>query len=1022
MWTKRCVQFPKSADLISVFLPAAPARLLIFFISLVSSIVFAAPVRADQTIICSVIVNQQPKGEFFVIMRDDGDFLILPDDLKKMGLHDLPPERVKAEGADYVSLRGMRKVSFSFDEYNLTLTIQAAPELLAKEIRDLAYARQQHVYYPHENSFFLNYSLNYTRGGASSLEFQSFDASHELGIRFGKGLFLSDGLYTETPENKNLVRLNTRFILDDRAHLQRLVAGDFTADSGNLGSLAPMGGLSFSKAYQIDPYFIRYPLFNFSGLLTFPSDVELYVDGSKIRTDHFAPGTFELLNFQGIHGAQTVEVVIRDSFGREQHFTMPIYGTDQVLKRGLHAYSYNLGFLRRDFGTESNHYDHRLTFSGFHRYGLTDRINLGVRAELNRDLANFGSEFGFVAPGYGLIKVDGAISSFQGDTGGAGQLTYEYQTQGFDLRLGLQSYSHKYRTLADLDTPIDRKINLVASIGYLSPQFGSIGLRYSAVSYYQQQNRREVTLSWSRRLFKEVFLSSTLSRIKEAETNVEAALFLNWHFGRDFTIAGGFRHEQNTNSQSIEARKNTPLGEGTGWSIKGEHSETHSTTSERLDGFVQHNAQHAILRADLGVTRGEAVHSTTTRIALSGALVHVGDTFAVTRPVRDSFAMVSVGEAKGVRVYANGQTAGRTNSHGRAVLPDLSSYYENQVSIEAKDIPIEYLMPRVRLFVSPPLRSGSCLNFPLRRYQAFTGTLLRGDPDHQPLTNAELILTTADGQLDFWTGGNGEFYFDSQMATMTGDHYQGCNALGKAPGEFLPAGTYPVTVKLENESYQAQLTFPKNKAETVDLGTLICQRVGQAKSPGGEPAAQVQATTPSAAPPEKAPPLVEAGGSKEGAATAPLPVAAPHKLPAVAGAPFPPAGPEAPAAPPAASHNIAAEMQNRVVIHFPLNKDQPSAEERQRLEPMIEYLLAHREWGIEIEGHTCRLGNEAYNLQLGLRRAVTIQNYLFAAGISGKRITRVVSVGEKDPVCSEATEKCLRQNRRVVLMVVPGEN
>ncbi len=89
---------------------------------------------------------------------------------------------------------------------------------------------------------------------------------------------------------------------------------------------------------------------------------------------------------------------------------------------------------------------------------------------------------------------------------------------------------------------------------------------------------------------------------------------------------------------------------------------------------------------------------------------------------------------------------------------------------------------------------------------------------------------------------------------------------------------------------------------------------------------------------------------------------------------------------------------------------------------MVEYLLDHPEWGIEIEGYTCRLGNEAYNLQLGLRRAVMIQKYLLAAGISGKRIARVVSVGEKYPVCSEATEKCLRQNRRVVLIVVPSEN
>ncbi len=874
MWTKRCVRLLKSTGSIFVFHPISPFRLVIFFVFLAAFNLFAVPVRADETIICDVLLNQQPKGEFFVIMRDDGDFLILPEDLKKMGLHDLPATRIQAEGAEYVSLRSVPEVSFAFDANSLSLAITASPTLLPKETSDLAFARQEHVYYPREKSFFLNYGLDYTMGGETSLEFQTFNASHELGIRFGRGLFLSDGLYTQTPENKDLVRLNTRFIFDDREQLQRLVIGDFTADSDNLGSLVAMGGLSLSKVYQINPYLIRYPLFNFSGLLTFPSDVDLYVDGSKIRTDHFAPGSFELLNYQGIQGAQTIEVVIRDSIGREQRITIPIYGTDQILKKGLHEYSYNLGFPRKNFGIESDHYNHRLTFSGFHRYGLTDRINLGVRTELNRDLTNFGGEFGCVVPQYGLVKVDGSISSFNGATGGAGQLTYEYQTQGFALRLGLQTYSQAYRTLANLDATLERKLNLTASIGYLSPAFGSFGLRYSAASYYQQQSRRDVTLSWSRRLYRKVFLSSTISFIHEADSYVEASVFFNWQPGRELTMTGGVRHEREANSLSIEGRKNTPLGEGTGWGIQGEHSETHDTASERLDGFVQHNAQHGILRADLGAFRGGNVHSTTSRLSLSGALVHVADTFALTRPVRDSFAMVSVGEAEGVRVYVNGQTAGRTDDRGRVVVPDLSSYYDNQVSIEDKDIPMEYLMPRVRLFVSPPLRSGSCLNFPLRRYQAFTGTLLLNNADQQPLANAELILTTPDGPVDFWTGGNGEFYFDSQMATIEGDRRQGCSALEKGPGEFLPAGTYPVTVKLGNESYQAQLTFPKNDAETVDLGTLICQRIGPAKSPGGEPAAHAPVTTPSAASPESAPPLVEAEGSKEVAVTAPPPVAA----------------------------------------------------------------------------------------------------------------------------------------------------
>jgi outer membrane usher protein len=282
---------------------------------------------------------------------------------------------------------------------------------------------------------------------------------------------------------------------------------------------------------------------------------------------------------------------------------------------------------------------------------------------------------------------------------------------------------------------------------------------------------------------------------------------------------------------ALEARQNTPAGYGTGWSLAAERTEGGVASTKRLDGFVQHNAQHAIVRADAGVVDARTETTTTTRLALAGALVYVGDTFGVTRPVSDSFSLVRIGKAENVRVYVNGQDSGQTGRDGQLIVPDLSSYYENRISFEDQDLPIDTLMPQVQLNVSPPLRSGSCLNFPLQRYQAFTGKLLLpGENAARPLANAELELRTPSGPVIFWTGRDGEFYLDNQLREFDILKVQGCD-VDREAAVFLPAGTYPVAVKHDGVSFLVELDIPTSDETYTELGTItLSPRPGEPPS------------------------------------------------------------------------------------------------------------------------------------------------------------------------------------------------
>ncbi|GAB6081508.1 hypothetical protein JCM30471_34850 [Desulfuromonas carbonis] len=965
-----------------------PCIALTLLASLTLGLFFPSSSLADQTIIVSLTLNQQIKGDIFVIFRDDGDFLVRAADLHDAGFRSLPGVKLLVDGDTYVSLKSLAEVTYHFDQATLTLGVTAPPELLPRTAIDLSPARRTDILYPHDNSIFLNYGLDYSAGG-NNLAFSGMSVSNELGVRYNDLLLINDSQYSETPDNSNFVRLNTNLTWDDHATLRRMVGGDFYATSGNLGSRVQLGGLSISKQYSIDPYFILYPLFDFSGLVSLPSTVDLYVNGIRVHSENFAPGAFELRNFQGIGGAQNVEVVIRDALGREQRIAAPFYFTSQLLRRGLNEYSYNLGFMRQEFGQVSNHYAD-LVFSGFHRYGVTDRLSLGLRGEAKNGLLNLGGESALTVGGFGLLHFEVAGSTGEGNSGSAGLISYEYQSPRVRIHLSLQKFSGGYRTLDDTESGSRRELNLRAGIVYSTQQFGSFGVDFSRATVFNGTDQQVTNFSWSRLLWRNVYVLASMRQVRDPRTSYEAALNLSWYFDKGYSFTSSVQHENGRSSQVIEARNTIPLGEGSGWDLRGEHS----GDSYLLNATAQHNARYASLRGDFTLDDSAAATTKDLRLSLYGALVHIGDTFAPTRPVRDSFSLVSVGEAEGVRVYTNGQLAGRTNIHGKAVIPDLTSYYDNQVAIEDTDIPIDYLMPRVRLFVSPPLRSGSCLNFPLRRYQAFTGTLLRDEASGEPLANAELILAAPDGPVDFWTGGDGEFYFDSQMATVDSNRYQGCDALEQGPGEFLPAGSYGVTVKLENETYQAQVTIPTSTGETVDLGKLVCRRIALGKPVAVGPATLAPPINVSPTPPSGAPPAVEAENILEKEPLPPSPV-----TPEVRPEPIP----------------------DRVVLQFPFDRSRPFPQEWEKLQPMVRYLQSHSGMKLEIVGYTCSRGTEAYNLRLGRRRAESVRDYLFNAGVEAGQILRVVSRGEANPLCSESTPGCQIRNRRVVMTVVAGE-
>jgi peptidoglycan-associated lipoprotein len=73
---------------------------------------------------------------------------------------------------------------------------------------------------------------------------------------------------------------------------------------------------------------------------------------------------------------------------------------------------------------------------------------------------------------------------------------------------------------------------------------------------------------------------------------------------------------------------------------------------------------------------------------------------------------------------------------------------------------------------------------------------------------------------------------------------------------------------------------------------------------------------------------------------------------------------------------------------------------------------------LKLEGNCDEWGSDEYNFALGLKRAESVKKALVAQGVDANKIT-MVSYGESNPSCTDKTQECWAENRRVDFKLLP---
>jgi peptidoglycan-associated lipoprotein len=99
-------------------------------------------------------------------------------------------------------------------------------------------------------------------------------------------------------------------------------------------------------------------------------------------------------------------------------------------------------------------------------------------------------------------------------------------------------------------------------------------------------------------------------------------------------------------------------------------------------------------------------------------------------------------------------------------------------------------------------------------------------------------------------------------------------------------------------------------------------------------------------------------------------------------------------------------------VYFDFDKYEVKPEYRALVEAHAQYLMAHPQRNITLEGNADERGSREYNLALGQKRAVAVKKVMNVYGVQDKQI-ETVSYGKEKPKAQGHDETSWAENRRV---------
>lgn len=713
---------------------------------------------AAQELIVTIRANRVERGEFTLLQTADGDYLIAPEDLAKLKVRPVDAARRRAGGADYYSLRELSGNTLRFDEARLAVVLDfPAAELEPTRINLSGRPPPGKIVTPPISSI-LNYRALVRQSDTSDLQLR---LTTELNVRIGEVLLRQEAKVETGRGLPAFARGATQLIWDDRLNGRRVLAGDQLTAGGPFGTSFPAAGVSLTKLYAITPDVLRQPTASFNLAASTPSQVEVAVDGNTVHRSTVAPGPVAVENLYYYSGVRNLRVTVTDATGQRQVYEQPFLFTDTVLAEGLHEYSYFLG-RRAELGFDDRWRYREAAWQGFHRYGLNNSLTLEAGGEGNADFASGGAGIALRSDTLGLLSV-GALGSVDHTT--------DRHAHGWSLRYSYIAPQATFYAARRRLEPGFRTFGSGGSVALLSETRLGASARLSQASSVSADYTR-VSESTGPRHNYAVRLSSSLNR--------QATLFAEYTRSRTMTddfwgfsvylrleleqqrwVGATYRANRGFRSVEAETGQQLPQGEGVGYRLGTLLARNQGEPSELTYGNATWNLKPVVIDVNASAqTRGGKTHFA--EAGISGAVVSVDGYVGATRPVNDGFALARLGVPQsGVDIYLNSQVQGKSDAEGNLLIPNVGAFGRQDVTLNDKQLSMEYSLGRKRVTIAPAYKSGTLVTFDGRKLRAVTGRawIVEGDA-RTGVKSQAWTVSGPGGRLAIETAPSGDFYLE----------------------------------------------------------------------------------------------------------------------------------------------------------------------------------------------------------------------------------------------------------------------
>ena len=572
------------------------------------------------------------------------------------------------------------------------------PSLWDKGVNALRLSYSSYIYHTE------NHNSNSSGDDSSDTAYLSLNS----GVNLGDWRFYSFDTFNKSPIGWEQNHDRAYAERDIASLVSRFTVGDvYASTSSDVLGILPVRGMTLETNNQMLPAdtFSYAPVIR--GVARTNARVVIRQRGNIIYSQTVAPGSFAIHDLNNGQIGADLDVTVEESDGSKQQFTVPYTSLPDMLRPGTWRYGLSAGRYRDD----SLSYE-PMVMQGDLQYGfdwltLSDLIvaGEGYQSTALSTAFNFGY-LGSVSLDWAFERhqkaTDGDTQSYDddtadriGDSGRALRVLYARRFDSTDTSLQLMAYRYQSASFMDFpeyaswrwgddDTRYQRKSEVQATLNQGFGEFGNGYFTLQRDNYYDSSaTDTSLTMGYSFNIGAAnigMSYSYQVNSSSNGDVDPDRQFSLNvsvpWDLGekRSRNVSFSTSSSNHSGDSQMATVSGTELDSALNYSFSAQHDR--GGYSPIASMAYRNNIANMSASASMG--QGSRQYSA----GLSGGVVAYSGGVVLSQMLGDTIAIVETPGAKNISI--EGQPGVATNRWGLAVVPSISPYRDNALSLDSR--------------------------------------------------------------------------------------------------------------------------------------------------------------------------------------------------------------------------------------------------------------------------------------------------------------------------------------------------